>query len=137
VLWQGPDAWLVTCPADQTTARIEQLQEALADVHAAITDVSDGQVALRLEGPSARDLLAKGCPLDLHPRACPPGSCAGSHVAKATALIHLVVDQPHAMFDLYVSRSFAHYLWAWIEDAGLEYGVQVTSEGHVQSTSTP
>ena len=28
-------------------------------------------------------------------------------------------------FDVYVARSFAHYLFAWLEDAGREYGVQV------------
>lgn len=128
VLWQGPDAWLVTCPPDQVGARISQLQKALAEAHAAITDVSDGQTALRLAGPSAHDLLAKGCPLDLHPRAFPPGSCAGSLLAKTSVLIHLVEDEPHAVFDLYVSRSFAHDLWAWIEDAGREYGVQTASE---------
>jgi len=138
-LWQGPDAWLVTCPPDEVGARIDKLSKALSDAHAAITDVSDGQVALRLAGPSARDLLAKGCPLDLHPRAFPPGSCAGSLLAKASALIHLALDEPQAgpTFDLYVARSFAHYVWAWIEDAGLEYGVQVASEGQVQSTSMP
>ena len=71
-LWQGPDAWLVTCPPDAVSARIETLGKALGDVHAAVTDVSDGQVALRLAGPSARAVLAKGCPLDLHPRAGSP-----------------------------------------------------------------
>ncbi len=78
--------------------------------------------------PAPATVLAKGCPLDLHPRAFPPGSCAGSLLAKASVLIHLVEDEPHPVFDLYVSRSFAHYLWAWIEDAGLEYGVQVGLE---------
>jgi sarcosine oxidase gamma subunit len=28
-------------------------------------------------------------------------------------------------FDIYVARSFAEYLWAWLEDAGGEYGVAV------------
>jgi sarcosine oxidase subunit gamma len=124
-LWQGPDAWLVTCPAADVGARIDKLEKALGDVHAAVTDVSDGQTALRLAGPSARDLLVKGCPLDLHPRAFPPGSCAGSLLAKISVLIHLVEDRPDPVFDLYVARSFAHDLWAWIEDAGLEFGVQV------------
>jgi len=126
-LWQGPDAWLLTCPPDEADAQMAKLREALRDVHAAVTDVSDGQVALRLAGPSARDLLAKGCPLDLHSRSFPAGSCAGSLVAKASVLIHLVEDDPHTgpVVDLYVSRSFAHYLWAWLEDAGLEYGIQV------------
>lgn len=126
-LWQGPDAWLLTCPVENARARIEALRTALAQTHAAATDLSDGQVALRLSGPSARDLLAKGCPLDLHERTFPAGSCAGTLLAKASVTIHLVEDSPAGpVFDLYVARSFASYVWAWIEDAGREYGVQTT-----------
>jgi sarcosine oxidase, subunit gamma len=125
-LWLGPDQWLLTCPPDDAAFLIGSLREALADSHCAITDVSDGQVALRLEGASARDVLAKGCPLDLHPRAFTPGSCAQSLLGKADLLLHLRPDEPLGLsFDLYVARSFAHYLWAWLEDAGREYGVQV------------
>ena len=89
-------------------------------MHAAITDVTDGRVAFRVAGPSARDVLAKGCPLDLHPRAFPPGRCAQSLLAKASVLIHLVDDGPERgpSFDVYVARSFADYLWTWLEDAG-------------------
>jgi sarcosine oxidase subunit gamma len=126
-LWLGPDAWLLTCPPGDFAALTGSLRAALADVHAAITDVSDGRVALRLAGPNARDVLAKGCPLDLHPRAFATGSCAQSLLAKASVLIHLPNDdaQRGPTFDLYVARSFAHYLFAWLEDAGREYGVQV------------
>jgi sarcosine oxidase subunit gamma len=99
-LWQGPDQWLLTCPADDVALFMNSLREALVDSHAAITEVSDGRIALTLAGPSARDVLAKGCPLDLHPRA-------------------------DDTFDLYAARSIAHYLWAWLEDAGRECGVQI------------
>ena len=126
-LWLGPDEWLVTCPAHDVPRLLGALREALADVHAAITDVTDGRVAFRLAGPSARDVLAKGCPLDLHPRAFPPGSCAQSLLAKAAVLIHLLDDDRErgASFDIYVARSFAHYLWTWLEDASREYGVAI------------
>jgi sarcosine oxidase, subunit gamma len=126
-LWLGPDQWLVTCPAEDVPALIDSLREALADIHAAITDVTDGRVAFRVAGPSARDVLAKGCPLDLHPRAFAFGSCAQSLLAKAAVLIHLLEDDPERgpSFDVYVARSFAHYLWLWLEDAGREYGVQI------------
>jgi sarcosine oxidase subunit gamma len=126
-LWLGPDAWLLTCPTAEIATLIASLREALSDVHAAITDVSDGRVALRLLGPNARDVLAKGCPLDLHPRAFATGSCAQSLLAKASVLLHLLDDDPQhgPTFELYVARSFAHYLFAWLEDAGREYGVQV------------
>jgi sarcosine oxidase, subunit gamma len=127
VLWLGPDRWLVTCPGTDTVFFMSTLREALAEVHAAIVDVSDGRTALRLAGPDARDVLAKGCPLDLHPRAFAAGSCAQTLLAKAAVLVHLVEDDPRSgpAFDLYVARSFAHYLWSWLEDAGREYGVQV------------
>jgi sarcosine oxidase subunit gamma len=130
-LWLGPDQWLVTCPANDLPDLLASLREALAGVHAAITDVSDGRIAFHIAGPSAREVLAKGCPLDLHPRAFPPGRCAQSLLAKATVLIHLVDDVPErgANFDVYVARSFAHYLWTWLEDAGREYGVLIEPPG--------
>ena len=128
-LWLGPDQWLLTCPESDGARLVGALREALVDVHAAITDITDGRVAFRLAGPSAREVLAKGCPLDLHPRAFPLGACAQSLLAKASVLIHLVEDNSrvrvHAAFDVYVARSFGHYLWMWLEDAGREYGVQI------------
>ena len=126
-LWLGPDQWLVTCPADDAPGLVGSLRAALADVHAAITDITDGRVAFRVAGPCARGVLAKGCPLDLHPRAFPPGSCAQTLMAKASVLIHLLDDDRERgpSFDVYVARSFAHYLWTWLEDAGREYGVQI------------
>jgi sarcosine oxidase subunit gamma len=126
-LWLGPDQWLLTCPGDEVRGLMKALQDALADVHRAITDVSDARIALRVAGPSARAVLAKGCPLDLHPRFFAAGSCAQSLLAKASALIHLVDDDQARgpAFDVYVARSFAHYSWMWLEDAGREYGVQI------------
>jgi sarcosine oxidase subunit gamma len=126
-LWLGPDQWLVTCPASDVVFFISTLREALGDVHCALTDVTDGRVALRLAGPNARDVLEKGCPLDLHPRGFPAGRCAQSLLAKVSVLIHLAEDDPRAgpSFDLHVARSFSHYVFSWLEDAGREFGVQV------------
>ena len=126
-LWLCPDAWLLTCPAGDVSGLTGSLRAALADAHAAITDLTDGRVAFRIAGPSARDVLAKGCPLDLHPHAFPVGSCAQSLLAKASVLIHLLDDDPERgpSFEVYVARSFAHYLWTWLEDAGREYGALI------------
>jgi sarcosine oxidase, subunit gamma len=126
-LWLGPDEWLLTCPAGEVSGLVVSLRTALQGVHAAITDLTDGRVAFRVAGPSARDVLAKGTPLDLHPRAFPPGRCAGTLLAKASVLIHLLDDDPErgSSFDVYVARSFAHYLWMWLEDAGREYGALI------------
>lgn len=120
-LWLGPDQWLLTSRGDIVDL-MAKLDEALGSLHAATTDVSAGRVAFRLNGPNARDVLAKGCPLDLHPRMVKPGYVAGSVLAKITALIHC---RDEMTYELYVGRSFADYLWAWLENAGLEYGITV------------
>jgi sarcosine oxidase, subunit gamma len=126
-IWLGPDQWLITCPRDDVRHHMQALREALQDVHSAITDVSDGRVAFRLSGPSARDVLAKGCPLDLERPAFKAAMAAQSLLAKASVLIHLVADEAAGgpTFDVYAGRSFAHYVFTWLEDAGREYGVQV------------
>ncbi len=122
VLWLGPDEWLiVTQPHGESTV-VASLEAALSDTHSSITDVTGGQTIIRLSGPSARDLLAKGCPLDLHPRVFGPGQCAQTLVAKAMVTILHVDDAP--TFDLVVRRSFADYLRVWFQDAAQEFGLE-------------
>ena len=125
MLWLGPDEWLVVIP-DRRVERIERaLRTALEGQHAALTDVSHSRAILTLSGPGARAVLAKGCPLDLHPRVFGPGRCAQSRLAKCQVLIHQSNATP--TFEIYVNRSFAQYAWTWLEDAAQEFGVMIVS----------
>ena len=124
-LWLGPDEWLVVTPPSAQTQLSESLEAALHDMHCAVTDVTGGQMVITLSGPRARDVLAKGCPLDLHPSVFKPGHCAQTLVAKANVTIHCVDDSPS--FELIVRRSFAEYVALWLRDASLEYGPSVES----------
>jgi len=119
--WLGPDEWLIVTP-DESRTRIESdLRRALAGQHFSLTDVSGGQTALHLHGSHVRDVLAKGCPIDFHPRVFGIGQCAQSHLGKAPILIGQIEEQPH--FELIVRRSFAEYVWAWLAVAAEEYGI--------------
>ncbi len=120
-LWLGPDEWLIITPPDGESAIIASMEGALDNMHSSITDQTGGQTIIRISGPSARDLLAKGCTLDLHPTVFGPGRCAQTLVAKAMATIVYVDDAP--TLDLLVRRSFADYLHSWLQDAALEYGL--------------
>ena len=123
MLWLGPDEWLVVTP-DRRLQRIERaLRDALEGRHAALTDVSHSRTVVVLSGPHAREVLAKGCTLDLHPRVFGPGRCAQSRLAKCQALIHQTTEAPE--FEIHVQRSFAQYAWTWLEDAGQEFGVRI------------
>ena len=127
VLWLGPDEWLVLTPPGAEAAIIARLREALAGIHAAITDVSGNHARLRLAGNHARDVLAKGCSLDLHPRRFQPGQCAQTLILRCGIILHQIDDRPS--YDLLPRRSFAEYLWMWLIDAMAEYGGRVVSKG--------
>jgi sarcosine oxidase subunit gamma len=130
VLWLAPDEWWVVTPGDGS-AMADKLRRALEGVRSAVTDVSESRTCIEVRGPRARDLLVKGCPLDLHPRMFGKGECAQSHLAKTMITLHMTTGGDHEdgpAFDLYVLNSFAEYLWLWLEDAAREYGLKVTGE---------
>ena len=133
VFWLGPDEWWVVTPGDGP-AMADKLRAALAGQKAAVTDVSESRTCIHISGARARDLLAKGCPLDLHPRVFSTGRCAQSLCAKAMITLHQVADDSDdttgsgPAYDVYVLNSFAEYLWLWLEDAAREYGLRVTAE---------
>lgn len=128
--WLGPDEWWVTVPGPDPLAGpelAERLRKTFGELFVAVTDVSESRTCLRVSGPKAAAVLQKGCPLDFHPRVFAPGTCAQSHMAKATVLFHRLPEagDEGAVFELYVLRSFAEYLWTWIEDAAGEFGVAI------------
>lgn len=117
----GPDEWLAA--GGEGPALAERLAAACQGHFAGITDVSENYCTLVVSGPQSRTVLAKGCPLDLHPAVFQPGDAAGTLVAKATVVLRLLADG--TTFHLLVRRSFADYLYRWLEDAGREFGVAV------------
>lgn len=115
-LWLGPDEWLLLTPRDAQLALLDDLERALKGQKFAVNDISSGQTVISVSGPSARELLARGCSVDLHPRGFGPGHCAQTLFAKATVILCQWDDEPPA-FELVVRRSFADYLWCWLTDA--------------------
>jgi sarcosine oxidase subunit gamma len=115
VLWLGPGEWRVIGPPGDEAALLAALHTGVPRARAAVVDVSDFYVTLSLAGAGARDLLAQGCPLDLHPRAFATGQCAQTLLAKADILLHQLDATPR--FDIQVRRSHAAYLWDWLIDA--------------------
>lgn len=120
-LWLGPNEWLIITSPGRAAEVARKLREALPRIFSAVTDVSHNQTVIRIQGDRARDVLRKGCTLDLHPAAFGPGCCAQTLLAKAGVVIRWVDHSP--AFDLVVRRSFADYLALWLKDAAEEYGV--------------
>ncbi len=123
IYWLGPDEWLIVTAAASAGQQSAHLAAALREHHAAVNDLSGGQIALRLSGEGVERLLAKGCSLDLHPDVFPIGACAQSGLAKAQALFACIDDKP--TFQIIVRRSFSDYLMHWLQHAALSGGVRL------------
>ncbi|GIH17550.1 sarcosine oxidase subunit gamma [Rugosimonospora africana] len=121
VLWLGPDEWLVVgSPGADLAARLAARRGAGVSV----VDTSALRTTVLVAGPRARDLLAHGCALDLHPTRFPTGRCAQTLLAHAQIVLVAVDDGTSGAepaYHLLVRSSFANYLADWLEDAAVEY----------------
>jgi sarcosine oxidase subunit gamma len=122
VLWLGPDEWLVTAPQGAVPELPTRIARATADLRAAVTDLSASRTIIEIAGPRARDLLQKGCGLDLHPRVFGPGQCAQTLFARLPVIIDQLSAAP--AYRLYVRRSSARWLCDWLIDAAEEFRLQ-------------
>ncbi|MFW5969019.1 MAG: sarcosine oxidase subunit gamma [Halofilum sp. (in: g-proteobacteria)] len=125
VFWLAPTEWFIRTAANGERDLIARLEEALAGQHIATNDVTGNFTTVELSGPHARDVLEKGCTLDLHPRAFAPGQCAQTLLSHAGILIRPTAA---GAFELVVRRSFADYTFVWLEDAAVEYGGMAVSD---------
>ncbi|MGW0209595.1 sarcosine oxidase subunit gamma [Streptomyces sp. NPDC003233] len=120
VVWLGPDEWLVVGLRGTERDLESRIRAAAGDEPVSVTDVSAQRTTLLVGGPRARDLLAHGCSLDLHPRAFGPGRCAQTTLAR-TQVVLVARDESRAGFWVLVRSSFAGYLADWLLDAAVEY----------------
>jgi heterotetrameric sarcosine oxidase gamma subunit len=84
-----------------------------------VSEQSDSRVCVRVRGPMARRVMAKGCRLDLHPTVAGPGFCAQTVMAQVGVLLHQVDDTP--TYDLLVYSGFARSFWDWMREAAAEF----------------
>lgn len=120
VLWAGPDQWLVRSyePAERLLRQLAPLE-----AHGTLIDQSHARAALVISGPRARDTLAKGFEIDLHPRAFRPGDVALTPAAGIATLIWQIDDKP--AYGILVPRGFASSFWHWLTESAAEFGLLV------------
>ena len=122
-LWLGPSSWLLIAGGASPLVDITTGRDALNAVGGALFDVSASRVAWTLSGPRATAVLAKGCPLDFHPRAFAAGTCAQSLIGHVNALFIKHDDAP--TFTVMVARSFARDAWHALCESTAQYGFEV------------
>jgi sarcosine oxidase subunit gamma len=118
----APGQWLAVAESKEARELPAMLAVALKGL-ATVVDLSDGKAVLRISGPRARDTLAKGCALDLHPRVFKSGSAATTPVALIDCVIWQVDETP--TYDLAVPTSYAESFWSWLTASAAEFGYTV------------
>lgn len=118
VICVGPTNWLLFTADLDPTSWLQRLEIALQESSFRATDVSKAMARIQIDTPHARDLLAKGCSLDLHPTRFPPGCAARVRLGGMPVIIRCT---DASTFECMVTLSYTDYLVCWLEDAALEF----------------
>ena len=121
--WMSPDELLILCHYDEVHARLADLQEATAKLHALAVNVSDARAVFEVSGTHAREVMAKLAPVDLAPGQFAPGAIRRTRLAQVPAAFWMTDDQT---FRIVCFRSVAQYVFDLLKVAaqpGSEVGV--------------
>jgi sarcosine oxidase subunit gamma len=122
-IWAGPEQWLAYAEAAPDLE--SELAMALGK-RAMIVDQSDGRCVLRLSGPKAREILAKGVALDLDARVFKPSDVALTMAAHMNVQLWQLDETPS--YEIAMFRSLAASFWSWLAASAAEFGYEVIEE---------
>jgi len=121
ILWLAPDEWLVIV-ASGTEAEVEAKLRSNLTGHFAVSDISGAQTIVNLAGKDVINLMKKSTGYDMHLASFPIGKVIGTTFAQSGAIIKRTGELE---FQLVIRRSFSDYIWLWIQQASLEYGLTI------------
>jgi len=120
----GPDQWIASAEGADAAGFAAKVRARIGPF-AAVSDQSDARLVLRVSGPRARDVLAKGVPVDLHPKAFKPGDVACTVIGYVNTQIDMLDDAP--TYQLAAPRSMAGSFWSWLTASAVEFGYDVST----------
>jgi sarcosine oxidase, subunit gamma len=114
----GPTDWLVLAADLDPIPLLRWLDALFQGRNFRTTNVSQALIRVQVEGPEVRDLLAKGCALDLYPQRFPPGCSSRTRFADMSVIVRCMRQ---SAFECIVALSHADYFLSWLGDAALEF----------------
>ncbi len=114
----APEQWMLVADSGADGSFHQLIAEKIAGI-GYVSEQSDSRVCFRISGKYARDLMSRGCRIDLHPDAVSPGFCAQTNMAQVGVLLHQLDDSP--TYDLYVYSGFARSFRDWLSHTALQF----------------
>lgn len=121
-IWIQPGMWMLSAAGHEEGAMARAVKQATGDA-ASIVDQTHGKTVLTLSGARARDVMAKGCRLDLHARAFKSGHSAVTQVAHIGCMLRQIDEIPS--YELLVPSSLAETFFGWLTHSAAEYGYEI------------
>jgi len=106
-------------------ASMLRLARELSSSTGTVTLLSASRVRIRITGSAAREVLAKGMALDLHPAVFEVGRSAQSGLHHTGIFLERVGEDD---YEIYVPRTYAEWIWDWLIDAVLPWGYDIQVE---------
>lgn len=106
--WMAPDELLLILPHAEADKAVETIDRALAGTHYLAANVSDARALFFLEGPHAREVLAKLTPADLDPARFSTGQFRRTRIAQVPAAFWM---RDAETFEIIAFRSVADYVF--------------------------
>jgi len=116
ILWSGPSNWLLISTKKNILSSIQKICD---DKNFAVTDLSHSRAIIELKGNHSKEVLKKGCPINLNEFKV--NNCANSIFHGITITIDMISNDPET-FRIFALRSFGESLYHSITDACLEDG---------------
>ncbi len=112
LLWMSPDELLLVLPRLQVGEALLRLGTSLRGLHHLATDVSEARAVFDISGPGARDLIAKGAPVDMALDEFVPGMIRRTRLGQAAMLFW--IDESGTI-TLMCFRSVSAFVKDWLE----------------------
>ena len=114
VAWMSPDELLLMVDYDQAGPMVSKLQELLEGEHFMAVNVSDARATFTLEGQGAREVLAKGAPVDISPDVFGKGEIRRSRIGQIAAAFWTLDGET---FEVVCFRSVGAFMFDWLSNA--------------------
>ena len=115
----GPDEWLVLAPETEAGRIAEACDAAYANAPHSLTEITDREVTVRIEGQRAAELLTLGCPRDID--RLPVGEARRTVFDGVAVVLWRDGDQS---FRIDIWRSFAPHVIALLETGCAEFAAE-------------